>query len=67
MLIITFVNFQFSQLRDLCPLGMSIRGDGVRRASLETTLRTKVENLGSAKNVSLLHQTGVTEVYMWTN
>ena len=35
MLIITFVNFQFSQLRDLCPLGMSMGGDGVRRASLE--------------------------------
>ena len=36
MLIKTFfANCQFSQLRDLCPLGMSIRGDGVRRASLE--------------------------------
>ena len=30
-----FANCQFSQLRDLCPLGMSMGGDGVRRASLE--------------------------------
>ena len=36
MLIKTFfANCQFSQLRDLCPLGMSMGGDGVRRASLE--------------------------------